>query len=403
MSTTAIRQVHQLVKHQHQRFNLSFTLSLLSHQSNLKSTSRNYQRKDNASGKRSFSTSPTSFYTSLPRPYRFHVGASWAGKPPDPRLKEVKSHPFPSDSEIGRWRDYTLSRPKSSGGTNIGEDFFYIQEMRNRSGLSIGIADGVGGWVDQGIDPALFAQTLMFHASRYSKSSWAGEPEFDPTQDYEEREEVEGWELRPEECMELAHAGVLREKAVSMGSSTACILNFNASSGILRAANLGDSGFCIIRSSSCVYQQRPQTHYFNCPKQLAKLPIGPRGYMDANADSPRDANIYQTRVRDGDIIIVYTDGLSDNVFTSEITSICSLVSRQFALSPDNMGIEEDKLNDDRRAQAIADRLVDYAQMCMMSKTRASPFERAATRAAKYYRGGKLDDVTVLAVIVRESY
>lgn len=57
----------------------------------------------------------------------------------------------------------------------------------------------------------------MYHAHRYSKLAWVGEPEIDPTQEYEEREEVEGWELKPEECLELALGGVLRERQVVAG------------------------------------------------------------------------------------------------------------------------------------------------------------------------------------------
>lgn len=79
------------------------------------------------------------------------------------------------------------------------------------------MADGVGGWTDTGDDPSLFSQALMYHAHRYSKTSWAGEPEIDPTLEYEERETVEGWELRPEECLELAYDGVMREQAVMNG------------------------------------------------------------------------------------------------------------------------------------------------------------------------------------------
>lgn len=151
-------------------------------------------------------------------------------------------------------------------------------------GVSLGIADGVGGWIDSGVDASMFSQALMFHAHRYAKSGWAGEPEIDPTQDYAEREQVEGWELTPMECMDLAHGGVLRERAVLAGSSTACVVNLNAATGILRAAkyvitinpvmragltsvlSLGDSGFCIIRSSSVIHFQEAQTHYFNCPR-----------------------------------------------------------------------------------------------------------------------------------------
>jgi protein phosphatase PTC7 len=82
-------------------------------------------------------------------------------------------------------------------------------------GTSIGVADGVGGWVTMGVDPAMFSQALMFHAHRYSKGAWAGEPETDPTQDFDEP--VEGWELTPQECIDLAYGGVLREKSVICG------------------------------------------------------------------------------------------------------------------------------------------------------------------------------------------
>ncbi len=57
----------------------------------------------------------------------------------------------------------------------------------------------------------------MYHAHRYSRSAWAGEPEIDPTMDYEEREQIEGWEMTPYECLDLAYGGVLREKYVQAG------------------------------------------------------------------------------------------------------------------------------------------------------------------------------------------
>jgi len=109
--------------------------------------------------------------------------------------------------------------------------------MRENSGVSFGVADGVGGWVDNGVDPSLFSQALMYHAHRYSRNAWPGEPEIDPTLDYEEREQIEGWEMTPHECLDLAYGGVLREKFVQAGSSTACLINLNAHSGLLRSAS----------------------------------------------------------------------------------------------------------------------------------------------------------------------
>lgn len=56
-----------------------------------------------------------------------------------------------------------------------------------------------------------------------------------------------------------------------------------------------------------------------------------------------------------------TDGLSDNVFSSEIVTLCALVARHGG-------------SEDQQVQAIADRLVDYSRQCMKSKSRVSPFE-----------------------------
>ncbi|KAK2466924.1 hypothetical protein APHAL10511_001182 [Amanita phalloides] len=322
------------------------------------------------------------------RPYTFHLGASWVAKAHDPYDKYIKI-PFPQDSLIGSWRNKMLVWPKVITTRDPGEDFLYIQPMREGSGISFGVADGVGSWTHSGVDPALFSQALMYHAHRYSRNAWPGEPETDPTLDYEEREQIAGWEMTPLECLDLAYGGVLREKSVQAGSSTALIINLNAHSGALRSASLGDSGYAIIRNSSVIYRQRPQTHFFNCPKQLTKLPAnaGPK-FAGACIDLPSDAEEYETTLRDGDIIVAYTDGFSDNVFPSEMVSICSLVSRAG-------GTEDDQV------QAMADRMVDFAQECMRSK-RVSPFERAAAREGMYFRGGKVDDVTIIVGLVRET-
>jgi hypothetical protein len=37
--------------------------------------------------------------------------------------------------------------------------------------------------------------------------------------DYAEREEIEGWEMTPYECLSLAYGGVQREKLVEAGTS----------------------------------------------------------------------------------------------------------------------------------------------------------------------------------------
>jgi len=230
----------------------------------------------------------------------------------------------------------------------------------------------------------------MYHSHRYAKVGWPGEPEVDTTQDYEDREALEGWELHPLECLKLAYQATLRERFVVAGSSTACLINLNASSGLLRAANLGDSGFMIIRSSAVFHRQRAQTHFFNCPKQLAKIPSVIRNRIrgDGITDLPENADIYETKLRDGDLIIAYTDGLSDNVFNHEITSICTLVFRSGG-------------SEDEQVQLISDRIIDYARACMFNKRRTTPFEKAAAMNGLIFSGGKPDDITLVVALVRE--
>lgn len=88
----------------------------------------------------------------------------------------------------------------------------------NPKGVAFGVADGVGGWVDSGVDPSLFAQALMYYSHNHSRDSWAGEPEVDPTQDHEHREDVRGREITPYQCLDLAYRQVLREQLVEAGA-----------------------------------------------------------------------------------------------------------------------------------------------------------------------------------------
>lgn len=80
---------------------------------------------------RLLSTSTSTYQASVVpsrRPYTFHLGASWAGKPEDPTL--APKVPFPPDTLIGSWRDKMLDREKRAKSIDAGEDFFFIQEVR---------------------------------------------------------------------------------------------------------------------------------------------------------------------------------------------------------------------------------------------------------------------------------
>ena len=74
-----------------------------------------------------------------------------------------------------------------------GEDAYFISENKQ----AFGLADGVGGWANSGVDPAIYAREIMSHALK---------------------EADEDSDLLPEEIMSLAY-----DQTKSTGSSTVCI------------------------------------------------------------------------------------------------------------------------------------------------------------------------------------
>lgn len=95
------------------------------------------------------------------------------------------------------------------------------------------------------------------------------------------------------------------------GSSTACVLILNRETSTVYTANIGDSGFIVIRKGEIVHKSEEQQHYFNTPFQLSLPPPG-----NANrvlSDSPESADRNSFPVEDGDVILVATDGVFDNV------------------------------------------------------------------------------------------
>ncbi|CAI5964210.1 unnamed protein product [Closterium sp. NIES-65] len=212
-----------------------------------------------------------------------------------------------------------------------------------------GVADGVGGWAEIGVDAGLYARELMAHVQR----AVADEPKGGAD---------------PMRVLERAHSST-----ASYGSSTACVAVLQADQ--LQAANLGDSGFLIIRHGHAIFKSPSQQHDFNFPFQL-----GSEG-----GDSPLSADVYSLPVAPGDVVVMGTDGLFDNVFDNEVSSLVSHALLR-GLSP----------------QSTAEHLAALARDRALDRFRLSPFARAAQEAGYRYIGGKLDDITVVVSYVTEG-
>ncbi|KAL4627671.1 hypothetical protein ACB092_05G181800 [Castanea dentata] len=234
-------------------------------------------------------------------------------------------------------------KDKAGNAQSEGDDAHFICTEKN----TIGVADGVGGWARYGVDAGIYARQLM------SNVVTAVQKQQTPLN-------------RIVDLRQALEEGFLNTKA--MGSSTACIVTFK--DYYLRAINVGDSGFMIFRNSICVYKSPIQQHGFNYPYQLGNI---------MTCDKPCSAIVTTVeRLLPGDIIVLGTDGLLDNMFTAEIEDIISKGTLE--------GVNTEKL---------ASTIAHLALFNSMDKNVDSPFAQAARLAGLKHNGGKRDDITVI--------
>lgn len=230
----------------------------------------------------------------------------------------------------------------------------------------IGVADGVGGWRTRGYDPSAFSASLM----RICKDM-AGKKSHDPLK------------LIDDSYNKLLILNKRKNFRI-IGSSTVCILSFDHASGMLTTANLGDSGYVIVRDGRIMDRSERQTHTFNIPKQLAYAPPT----LKHIADLPSDADEKKIICWPGDLIVTATDGLFDNVPDD-------LILDKLSGLPDTDEIMSKDL--ERTATALA----YLAQINGRNKHYNSPFAIAARSAGFNHCGGKMDDVTVIVSVVSD--
>lgn len=228
-----------------------------------------------------------------------------------------------------------------------GEDAWFICE----TGRCMGVADGVGGWAEIGIDPGLYSRELMAHAKVKAL-------ETEPGSDM------------PQEILEYAH-----KKTLARGSSTACVLCVDQ--GVLHASNLGDSGFLVVRQGELAFMSPQQQHEFNFPYQL--------GSADSMADLPSAAQRFSIEVEIGDIVVAATDGVFDNVYPDEAAAMVS-VAKKNGDSP----------------EIAATLLAQFARTRAADPTHLSPFAYGAQQLGYKFFGGKMDDITVVCAYIENS-
>ncbi|KAK4390674.1 putative protein phosphatase 2C 55 [Sesamum angolense] len=228
-----------------------------------------------------------------------------------------------------------------------GEDAHFICTGEH----AIGVADGVGGWADVGVDAGKYARELMSNSVNAIQ------------------EEPKG-SINPTRVLEKAYTSTKAK-----GSSTACIIALTDQG--LHAINLGDSGFMVVRDGCTVFRSPVQQHDFNFTYQLEGGNAG---------DLPSSGQVFTIPVAPGDVIIAGTDGLFDNLYNNDITAVVVHAVRA-GFGP----------------QVTAQKIAALARQRAQDKNRQTPFSTAAQEAGFRYYGGKLDDITVVVSYIASDH
>jgi len=264
------------------------------------------------------------------------------------------------------------NRPHPDKVAKGGEDAWFVVVDAERGNGTLCVADGVGGFNEQGVDPGLYARVLSYEGLAAA------------TRD--------GCDDDPRRVAIEAQANTKLP-----GAATMCVVRLSGST--LTCANVGDSGFRVVRDGAVVYGSTAGQHYFNCPYQLQ--------YRDLakECDVAEDADVFSFDVREGDIVVAGSDGLFDNVFDEEIASVATAA---YAAADDAAG----------GARAAAKALVEVARGHAGDKSYDSPYAREMAKSdtdkggapkavglfggfqqmmggASAGVGGKMDDITVI--------
>lgn len=259
---------------------------------------------------------------------------------------------------------YFIARHVDEWSSDFNEDSENEAPERLRGSADvIGVADGVGGWRAYGVDPGQFSVNLMRCCERLVLAGYFSNHQ-------------------PAKLLAQGFLELKENKQQIIGSSTACLMMLSHSDLKLYTANIGDSGFLVLRQGEVVHRSQEQQHYFNTPFQLSLPPTELQS--EVLSDQPESADQHAFPVEDGDVILLATDGIFDNV-------------------PDNLLIEEmhkvQHCKDINVLQQSANSIALMARKLSRDPKFLSPFCVNALAAGIEAEGGKPDDITVLLATV----
>ena len=168
------------------------------------------------------------------------------------------------------------------------------------------------------------------------------------------------------------------QKTQARGTSTFVMALLDNEDPILRALNLGDSGYMLLRRPEsdkpyeAIFRSEEKQYKFNHPYQCG-----------TNYKMPWHSDVHLHVVKQDDVLIMGTDGVYDNLFDKDIMQCV------------NTSPSPPQLDKDFNSQDIADCIAKKAEKFSFDKKYDSPFAVHAREQGYKYPGGKKDDITVV--------
>lgn len=307
---------------------------------------------------------------------------------------------------------------------DLSEDAHFVAEaeLLNESGdkmqklLYMGVADGVGSWREYGVDPRDFSHKLMGECENILQEA--------TSQCVTHGNKSKCGMISPAEL--LAQSYERTKSANVIGSSTACVALFDSIHHQLHFSNIGDSGIIVLRhidsdATSTLQRNRvkpssdlriafvsqQQLKSFNHPYQMGwtgeEIVENDSSFKQASESCTSSVHILR-----GDIIIMATDGLFDNVDIDDVAKIALQWEHESGFI-DGGGIRARKKRWDSgksftelSAQAIpklSEMLCQKAREHSLDNSIDSPFAMLAKENDIMWSGGMPDDCTVIAMHV----
>ncbi|KAK3825723.1 MAG: phosphatase 2C-like domain-containing protein, partial [Benniella sp.] len=230
-----------------------------------------------------------------------------------------------------------------------------------------------------GANPALYSRKLMHYAFL----------ELEKYDNIEEEAFYDYFNVNPVDIMEKSYEQSLLDAKNEglIGSSTACLAILRDDE--LRIANLGDCGVSVIRRNEFIFRTEEQQHSFNYPYQLGT----------GSSDSPSDALTFTVKVESGDIVVMGSDGIFDNLFDEDILEeVVRCIAALYSISTASQRRHERRIPE---PSVICDALAKRAKnVSEDTRHHGSPFQSRAMQEGLYYQGGKRDDMSVLVAIIK---